>query len=320
MAEGAVSSIYKPKSLRVAAAIVANSALAAVLVAGTSQAVHAADSVASLIQTINTSEFSPASPDPAGIAYHRPSATLLVSDSEVNETALFTGDNLFEMDPSGVVLNSTTTIGFSDEPTGVAFNKNGRTLYVTDDVGRRVVYVVKAGPDDTYGTGDDRVTSFRTSVFGSTDPEGITFVPRRKGKFQSLYIVDGVTAEVYRIRPGKNRKFDGVDDRIRSFDTEALGVTDPEGIAYNRQTNHLYLVGRPSDTVFEVTLSGRLVQTIDISEADGANLAGLEIAPSSTDSKTLSMYIVDRGVDNNTDPTQNDGRIYEMTIPPPPGE
>jgi hypothetical protein len=52
---------------------------------------------ASMVQTIDTSQFSPPSPDPAGITYLDSSNTLLVSDSEVNEMPIFTGDNLFEM-------------------------------------------------------------------------------------------------------------------------------------------------------------------------------------------------------------------------------
>jgi hypothetical protein len=69
----------------------------------------------SLIQTIDTSQFSPPSPDPAGITYLDSSNTLLVSDSEVNEMQIFTGDNLFEMTLHGVLSATFTTISFSDE-------------------------------------------------------------------------------------------------------------------------------------------------------------------------------------------------------------
>lgn len=327
MAEDAVSGVSKQMTLRVAVAVLAGWAL----VAGTSmpsQAVAQVDEEpveATLLRTIDTSLFEPPSPDPGGLAYHARSGTLFVSDGEVDELPpLFTGNNLFRIDPfvtdlNSMLLGTDTTLPFSDEPTGLAFDRNGRTLFVTDDVGRRAIYVVNLGPDRTYGTADDTVRSFRTTTFGSTDPEGIAFAPprRRFGK-PSLFVADGLNAEVYWIRPGPNGIFDGVDDRVVSFDTEFLGVTDPEGIAYNPENRHLYIAGHPSDTIIEITKRGRLVQAIDISAAGARNLAGLSFAPSSAAPNTLSLYIADRGVDNNADPDENDGKIYEVTVPPPP--
>ncbi len=80
--------------------------------------------VATLVRSTDASAWLPPSPDSAGIVYLDLSNTLLVSDSEVNEIPepLFTGDNLFETDLSGNLLDTLTTIGFSGEPTGVAYN------------------------------------------------------------------------------------------------------------------------------------------------------------------------------------------------------
>ncbi len=90
------------------------------------------------MRTTDASLWSPPSPDSAGIVYIDTTNTLLVSDSEVNEIpALFTDDNLFEIDLSGNLLGTLTTFvsGFSDEPTGVAYNPANHHLFFSDDTG-----------------------------------------------------------------------------------------------------------------------------------------------------------------------------------------
>ncbi|MGD1921401.1 MAG: hypothetical protein ACFCAD_22435, partial [Pleurocapsa sp.] len=62
--------------------------------------------MARLIQVVNTSEFSSSSPDPAGIVFLAGSNALLISDSEVNETPIFEGNNLFEIGLNGNVINT----------------------------------------------------------------------------------------------------------------------------------------------------------------------------------------------------------------------
>jgi PKD repeat protein/uncharacterized protein YjiK len=269
----------------------------------------------SLIQTIDTSQFSPPSPDAAGITYLDSSNTLLVADSEVNEMQIFTGDNLFEMTLHGVLSDTLTTISFSDEPTGVTFNPSNGHLFFSDDTGTRSIYEMNPGADRLYDTPDDIITSIVTNDFGSNDPEGVTFA----SGLGALFISDGVNEEVYRVTPGANGIFDGVppagDDQVTSFDTTGLGLLDPEGIAFNSDNGNLYVVGRPADTLFEVTTGGVLVQTIDVSAANAIKPAGLAYAPSSLDPNVMNIYIAARGVDNGTDPNENDGKVYEMALP-----
>ncbi|MEW5958501.1 MAG: Ig-like domain-containing protein, partial [Chloroflexota bacterium] len=274
----------------------------------------------SLVQTINAWQWSPPSPDSAGIVYLPASNSLLVSDSEVNEMSIYTGVNLFESTLTGTLIDTFDTTSFSDEPTGVTLNPSNGHLFFSDDTGTpRAIYEMEPGPDGQYDTSDDIITSFSTSDFGSMDPEGVTY-----DSWQGvLFIADGVNNEIYRVSPGANGIFDGIapagDDQVTSFDTEVLGLLDPEGIAFNSDNGNLYAVNKPVDTLFEITTHGFLVQTIDISAANADKPAGLAYAPSSLDPNVMNIYIVDRGVDNNSDPNENDGKIYEMTLPPPPG-
>jgi hypothetical protein len=269
---------------------------------------------ASLVQVIDTSAFTPPSPDTAGIAYFSSMDTLLASDSEVNEMPIFTGDNVFEVSLFGALLATGSTITYSNEPTGVGFdpgvNESGGdgTVFFSDDTGTEGVYVVDLGLDGLYGTGDDVVTSFSAEAFGAGDAEGITFDTAQG----VLFLVDGVNSEVYRIDPGPNGQFDGVpsdggDDQVTSFDTASLGVTDPEGIAYDTNQGSLYVVGDPETLIIETSTAGVLLTDIDISAANAVKPAGLAFAPSSQNPAAWNLYLAERGVDNNSNPQRRRG-------------
>jgi DNA-binding beta-propeller fold protein YncE len=268
-----------------------------------------------LVNTVDASQWSPPSPDSSGIAYISHLGTLLVSDGEVNEiSALFTGDNLFEMSLSGTLLRTLTAFSFSDEPTGVAYNPDNQHIFFSDDSGTRSVYELDPGPDGLYDTSDDIVTSFKTSAYGNTDPEGLAYDTMRG----VLYIADGVSDTIYFVDPGSNDIFDGVpseggDDIVTSFDAGALGINDPEGIAYDPTFDLLYIIAS-ENSVAMVTPTGELLGTLDTSAANADNPAGLGLAPSSGDPDQMSLYMVARGVDNNSDPNENDGMVYEFEL------
>ncbi len=271
--------------------------------------------VAVLVQTINTFQFNPPSPDPSGITYLPSRDRLLMSDSEVNEMTIFQNVNLFELTRTGSLRDTGVTLNWSNEPTGITYNPTNDHIFISDDNKRRI-FEVDPGADGRYGTPGDVVTSFATLPLGIGDPEDVAYDPLRN----ELVIIDGVGQEIYRIDPGPNRIFDGVDDVVTNFDTQQFGTSDPEGVAYNASADTYLIADRGPDLVFEVTPSGSLIRTIDVSAAPaatGAQLrsAGIAVAPHSSIPGKESMYIVDRGVDNNVDPNENDGRIYELYLP-----
>lgn len=267
-----------------------------------------------LVKTTLTSQWSPASPDPSGIAYISHLGRLLISDGEVDEMSIFTGKNAFEMTLGGQLVGSFSTTSFSDEPAGVAYNPSNRHLFFTDDTGTRSVYELNPGSDGLYNTSDDVVSSFKTSAYGSKDPEGITYDTKRG----VLYVSDGAGDTIYTINPGSNGRFDGVpsvggDDVVTKFSAAPLGIDDPEGVEYDPVHDLLYIIASRSKVAM-VTPTGELLGTLDISAANARKPAGLALAPSSGDPDRMSLYIVDRGVDNDSNPNENDGKVYEFLI------
>ena len=275
---------------------------------------------ATLINTIDTSLFSPISPDPTGIAYISTSNTLLIADAEIEETPLRYYDvNLWETGLTGNVVRTSSTVVAPTymffEPEGVSHNPNNGHLFFVDDDSFKV-FEIGVGGDGLHGTIDDVVTSFDTTAFGSSKPLGIAY----STQLDTLFIADYTDAAVYKLTPGANSVFDGVapegDDQVTSFGTAGFGVTALEGIGFNPETGHLYLCGQqPSDMVAVVTTDGTLLWMIDISAVNPINPSDIAFAPSTLNPSVTHMYISDRGLDNDPYPEENDGRVFEMTIP-----
>lgn len=290
--------------------LIAGSSIGAAADAGRSSGSSLADDP-SLVRVTETSNWSPPSPDPSGIEYVPGSNSLLVSDAEAEETPLWAGVNVFRATTTGALTGTASTWpSFSDEPTGVAVNPASGDVFFSDDVGQDQIYEVHVGPDGQYGTGDDSVTSFATKLFGSTDPEGLAF---GGGK---LFISDGLGTEVFVLAPGPNGAIDGGgDDLVTHWDTSSLGQPDPEGIAYNGDLGTLFLVSnRRKWDVTETTTQGQPVAMIELSFVDTHSPGGLAYGPGSADPTQRVLYLADRGADSEPGITNNDGRLFEITL------
>ncbi|HET9725058.1 MAG TPA: hypothetical protein VFR44_14615 [Actinomycetota bacterium] len=281
-------------------------------------AASAAPPVATLVQTIDMSVLSPPSPDPAGITYLPADEQLLVSDSEVEEMSIYDQVNLYALTVGGTLGPTGDTTSFSNEPTGLAFDPSSGHLFVSDDI-QFEVFELDAGADQHFGTGDDVVvTSFGTKAFGDGDPEDIAFDTATG----DLYLSDGVGAEVFRVSPGDNGVFDGVppsgDDVTSHFDVGLFGAEDCEGLGYDPERDTLLVVDRNTNTIFEMSKDGFLVNAIDISAAGANDPADVVLAPGSSDPGRMNYYFVARGEDNDGNPLENDGKLYEMSVDLPP--
>ncbi len=283
----------------------------------------AATSPAVLVRTVRLSLLTPPSPDPSGIAWDPIAQRLIVADSEVEEMAIYSGVNVYELDLQGTLTGSgditPPSPGFTEEPTGLTLDPASGRLFVSDD---RLdsVFTLAPGADGDFGTSDDVVVSrVRTSDFGSGDPEDVAF-DTTSG---DLFTVDGAGREVYRISPGSNGTFDGVppagDDTTSHFDTQRFGALASEGLGYDAAHNVLLVVDPMQRSIYVTSTSGSLVETVDISAANPRHAEDVVLAPAAANPGQTHMYVVDRGVDNQADPNENDGKMYEMNASLPSG-
>jgi hypothetical protein len=272
---------------------------------------------ASVVKTTNLATLSPPIPDPSGITYLPSSNSLLIVDGEVEETiggiSHFKGANVWELTLTGSILRtvnisnlSPVGISLSNEPVGTAFNPDNGHYYVVDDEALRI-YDLNPGPDGVVFTADDTWTSFVTSKYGNNDPEGIAY----NTLDQHIYTADGHGQEVY--------EYTTAGTLVSHFDVGKYNVADPESVEYNYLSGTLFVMS--SDTsgriIVECTLDGALVRTIDFTASNTHKAAGLAYAPASDGSGAMRFYIIDRGIDNDTDPNAVDGRLIEMTAPSP---
>jgi Ca2+-binding RTX toxin-like protein len=273
----------------------------------------AASAAATLVRATDVSKLNPSSPDPTGITYLSDSDRLLFSDSEVNEMPIYQGVNLWQVSRDGTQQYDTgTTVGVSGEPTGVSYDVANRRLFVSDD-DKDQVFEVRAGADARYGTADDQASSFSTAAFGDDDTEDVAY-DSRTGE---LFIVQANAHLIWRVAPGPNGVFDGIaptgDDTISHFDVGPYGSVDVEGLAYYAVRDSLFLADRQLGRILEVSTSGALLQAIDVQGIGMKAPSGLTLAPASNDPSRTSIYVVARGLDNNTYPNENDGTLYELS-------
>lgn len=271
---------------------------------------------ASLVQTIDTSIWTPPSPDPAGVDYlPSPIDKLIVVDSEVDEMPIFTGKNVYLSTTSGNLTGTCDTIAFTNEPTGVGVNPANKHIFVSTDMNNRI-FEIDLGPDGNYCTGDDTYTTTNVStLYGITDAEDLTYGNN------TVFVADGVNAEVYSIPLGANGVLGGGDDGpVTHFDTLALGFTDLEGIGYNPDPDPdtLFLISAKGTEKYlgEITTSGTLLRAYDLAiMGAGANKrSDLTYAPGSVNPAVKNIYIACRNLDNNAVPTENDGQVWEIDV------
>ena len=274
----------------------------------------AAATTGKVVRVSLTSVWFTPSPDPMGITYDPRTHRLLIGDSEVDEMpSLWKGRNFFVVRRKGNLVAGRTFKKFTTEPCDVTLATGDRALYIVDDDRDRVFWD-GAGKDGLFGTRDDVVAIvLRTRRFGSFDPEGLAWVPRAR----MLIVTDGAdaapTARVYTIRQGKDRRFATSDDVVRHFGIHRYGFTDADGVAVTRFSHHLLIVSDRQSFILETTMGGKLVRKIDISATGIKAASGITFAPG-TGGSASRLYITDRGVDNNVNPHENDGKLFELKI------
>ena len=275
---------------------------------------------AQLVRTIDTSQFSPASPDPAGIVHLPGTDRMQIVDSEVDETTGvgYHNVNLWQVTRTGSVTDTGSTwtggAGYSREPTGLGFIPATNTLLVSDDTADRV-WLDRPGLDGRHGTADDALSWINAGAYGSDDTEDPEYDPATG----HIFFIDGTNLEVYEVDP-VNGVFGDGNDVMTHFDTAKDGMRDTEGLSSDPGRGTLLVGDRNLRQIFEYTKTGELVRIINASGISSMRyLSGLAYGPASDGSGSNNYWTVDRAVDNGASSSENDGRIFELRINTPAG-
>jgi hypothetical protein len=269
-----------------------------------------------VIQTISTADWIPASPDPAGITWRPDTGDFLTCDDEVDEMSIFAGVNVWTHSSAGVVSGTASTLGFGNEPTGIAFDPAGGRLWISDD-NAEVIYQVALGGDGVFGTADDGVFDIDGLIqAGCDDLEDVTY----DNVNDRLFALSRIGLEICEITPGPNGTFDDApplgDDVVTVASLDANEFDRPRGIVYDPFWNTLVIADRGTGHLHEVTPGGVLLRRIDVNFPAGVRLSGVTIAPGSTNPVLRNYWVVESGVDNGVNPLENDGRLFEIVAVP----
>lgn len=267
-----------------------------------------------VINRIPTSKLSPPSSDPGGIAHDAKEKRFIITDSDIDELPAFAGHVAFALE------DGDRWLGLGQprdalELTDVAVDPDRNRWFFSDDR-EKVVIQAELGGDGLFGTRDDDSSAVSTTAFGNLDPEGIAF---GQG---SLFITDGDGGQVYRLAPGEDGEFTGMppvgDDEVTSFDTAALGISDPEGIAFDPDRGTLYLLSRNHrEPIIEVATDGTLLTVVSLERGQLVSPGGITLAPALDGSGRLDLFIADRGEDNANSTLPNDGMLLEVQLTSP---
>jgi hypothetical protein len=243
--------------------------------------------------------------DPAGIAYV-PGMGLFVSDSEVEESPFFRTTNLWKLQPDGTLIQSSSILNFTSEPTGLAFDSGTNRLYISDDDKFKIYWVDPANPTVKLG-------EFGVKPLGCNDPEDVA----ANSNNGHLFIVNGDQVP----GPTANTIVETNSTGTQVFSTIHLPaeITDPEALVYDATHDVFYVGGGFSPDIWVVDHSGSILQKIDVLEGyrhevnnTAAGVKDLELAPSSDpddDPSTLSLYVADYGASH-----VSDGRMLEIDL------
>ncbi|HET9907380.1 MAG TPA: hypothetical protein VFQ23_12080 [Anaerolineales bacterium] len=271
---------------------------------------------ATLVRTFDTSNqaWNPSSPDPAGIDYWPAANRLVISDSEVEEMRPYwQGSNVFLSTTSGNLTGTCSTMAYTGEPTGVAVNPNNNHIFIAADY-QDLLFEISLGQDGQYCTSDDVVTETSlVNAYGVTDAEDVAYGNN------TVFIAGGDDAEVFVIPLGADGVVGGGDDGpMTHWDTNSLGFADAEGIGFNHDAGTLFIVStkRTDRYLGEFSTSGTLLKAYNLSfMPDVGNIrSDVTYAPGSQNASVKNIYIASRGIDNDSDRTENDGKVWEIAI------
>ena len=229
-----------------------------------------------------------------GVAFPPGASTLLVADQPVPGRSTLL---LVAPPKNGQGRVSRTALEISD-PINLAFDAANRgaeghgifRLFLLEK-GSNELLALKTGARGAIDPASlHRVTA---QQLGVANPQGMTVDPASG----ELFILDGGAGspQLLRIKAQLGRRFDGAAATRITLPTNLQNL---RGIAFNPADGHLYLLSSTQQKLYEVTVAGELLASLDMGGYQPGELQGMVFAPSVdlTDPPLVfHLYVAARG-------------------------
>ena len=253
-------------------------------------------------------------PRPAGVAYSPATDTFLIVQPRDPEQSQPGTTNLFMLTQLEELAGSVSIAATIPDSLNITYNGKANRLLLLNAATNELLEI-ETGPARALDPAT--LTRFDVRQFGLQNPRGMTLDPQ-SGR---LFILDSAAHQIVWVDPGPDQSYDGAaalrDGRIGQVDLKPLGLVDLRGLAFNPMNGHLYVLSAAKESLYELTQTGQLVATRDLSNSSDFRLIdpqGMVFGPSfdqTDDPSVMNLYIVDRRLG---DRWQRQGQIEELSL------
>ncbi len=255
------------------------------------------------LQTIYTGEFGV--DFPVGFAYNPTSSEFLVWQTASNPSA--------PMRIKGYGTSAETAdlpTGFADS-SAAAFNPSTGELVWVDGYSLQQTLIFN-GLANAIQAHDIRNLAIET-------PSGLAVDPVNS----AIYILDAQGPRIHVLKLGPDGSvIDLAAHDIINLRKGALGISagqELKGLAFNPTANSLFTVNTVQQVIYEISLNGDVLSSMEIGSLGLTNIQGLNFAPSSDqtdDPAEQSLFVLDGGAENTSPTLQRSGQIVELSLTP----
>jgi len=246
-----------------------------------------ADMTVHVARVIEPGEFGLA--NPAGLAFSPSAGTLLL----VTRTPGMPPGSVTDIELITLAEDRAGTVRIAaalTDPLNLTFDGNANRLLIFQSSNNQLIEIT-ARPDGSLDPQTLRRIDARS--FGLQNPQGLTVDPV-SGR---LFILDAAGPRIVRVEPDPQLGFER--PIISEIDLARSGLSDLRGLAFDPTDGHLHVLDPAAQALYELSETGQILASHDLSEFDFRNPQGMTFGPSgdtTDDPSEMSLYIADSGV------------------------
>jgi hypothetical protein len=205
--------------------------------------------------------------------------------------------NLTMISPFEELMGSANLPAIAN-PINIAFDSKTNRLLLFDTAAQELI-AIEADPDGLVDPA--AINRFEAQQFGVQNPQGMAVDPVSG----ALFILSAAHSQIVWIKPDAQGSFEGAsalaNGRISQIDLSGLGPGSLRGLAFNPTNGQLYVLNPVRLLLYEVSQTGQLVATLDMSVLDLSfrDTQGIVFAPSADltdDPAQMHLFLMDSGL------------------------